>query len=203
MLPVLKRRAVAILPNNEKAPRIPLTRKVYHNIISMGFLGEEPRCELIEGEIVAKIGQKRKHAMALRLIQRRVEKIFGEEYVEAQVPVAADEYNEPEPDVFVLNKPTEECLDTPIPADIRLVMEVTNTTVDMDRETKASIYARVGIPEYWIVDVNERNLCVHRLVSPGVYAEPTLLAERDFIAPLSAPDSLISVADLLPPMGME
>lgn len=84
-------------------------------------------------------------------------------------------------------------------------MEVSDTTLSFDRTTKAGIYARAGIEEYWILNLTERVLEVHRRPEPmhgrplgHYFAEVASYAETDALALIAAPDCLIAVAALLP-----
>ena len=86
----------------------------------------------------------------------------------------------------------------PFPAETLLVVEVSDTTLREDRHYKAGLYARGGIAEYWIVNINARTLEVHRAPSGGQYGSSVTLTEADAIAPLAAPHSPVRVADLLP-----
>jgi len=91
---------------------------------------------------------------------------FGEQFVipEAPIDVAPEDNptNEPEPDLVVLAKPSREFQDAnPRFGDLRLVVEISDSTLGFDLTTKAELYVRAGIVEYWVVDVAARRLVVH------------------------------------------
>ena len=82
-----------------------------------------------------------------------------------------------------------------------LVVEVSDTTLRFDRTTKAALYARAGIREYWIVDITGRQVLVHRQPAAEGYAEIAAYTADESVAPLALPDEAVRVADLLPPLA--
>jgi len=87
---------------------------------------------------------------------------------------------------------------TPQPQDLRLVVEVADTTLAFDLGVKAALYARAGIVEYWVLDVSGRRLVVHRDPQAGQYQSIVAYSEQESVAPLSAPDSPFRIADAFP-----
>lgn len=196
--------AVETLPGSpEPAPnRLRWTRQQYHAIGDCGIL--VGLYELIEGEIISKMGQNRPHITAVTLLIKWLIALFGGDYVQGQGPIdVADADNatsEPLPDVAVLAQPiTAYMTHSPGPADLLLVAEVSDTTLRFDRTTKAALYARAGIVEYWIVDVDGRQIYAHRQPAPEGYAEIVAYSADEEIATLTRPDAPVRVADLLPP----
>lgn len=121
--------------------------------------------------------------------------------VQTQGPIAPDGNNEPEPDVAVLNVPvTQTWEDHPSPANILLLVEVSVTTLSFDRNAKSDVYDRAGVPEYWILDVEGRRLIVRRDPSATGYQSSVTLNESETVSPLSAPQSVLNVLDMLPPV---
>jgi Uma2 family endonuclease len=95
--------------------------------------------------------------------------------------------NEPEPDLVVLAKPSREFRDAnPRPTDLRLVVEISDSTLGFDLTTKAELYARAGIVEYWVVDVAARRLIVHRGPREGLYGSVTAYSEEECVTPLAS-----------------
>jgi Uma2 family endonuclease len=129
--------------------------------------------ELIEGELYNKLGKGRPHTIALTLIRNWLIRIFGAQFIETEpsIDVAPEDNptSEPEPDIIILAKPTWEFASNPTPSDIRLLVEISDTTKRFDRTTKGALYARAAIGEYWVVDVNARSLVVHRNPVAGNY----------------------------------
>ena len=134
------------------------------------------RYELVNGDIVDKMGQNPPHAYVVMLLNAWLVSVFGGLYVRIQLPInvaAADSViNEPEPDAAVLNRPALDFVThTPDPEDVSLLIEVADSSHDYDLKTKAALYARAGVREYWVIEINERRLYVHQNPSSGVYPQ--------------------------------
>jgi Uma2 family endonuclease len=118
------------------------------------------------------------------------------------MPLIIDPDSEPEPDLAVVQGIPDDYSDHH-PASALLVIEVADSSLSLDRDRKRSLYARVGIPEYWIVNLTERCLEVYRepvsaAGQPARYRTSQRLAATDRITPLARPGAWVSVADLLP-----
>ena len=116
------------------------------------------------------------------------------------VSVAISEEDRPEPDVCVTRLPNREYLyrGNLTQADMRLIVEVSDPMLWRDQNTKARIYGNAGVPDYWVLDVNNSRLYVYRQPNAEGYADVQEYDETDRVAPLAAPDKPIRVADLLP-----
>jgi Uma2 family endonuclease len=167
-------------------------------------LWDQQRLELVHGELISKMGRKRPHVNALVAVQAWLVRTFGEQFVnpEAPIDVAPEDNptNEPEPDLVVLAKPSREFQDAnPRPGDLRLVVEISDSTPhsshSFDLTTKAELYARAGIVEYWVVDVAAGRLVVHRDPREGLYRSVTAYGEHEAASPLASPQSEFRVAD--------
>jgi Uma2 family endonuclease len=188
------------VPINPEENRRMWTRTDYDQMATAGLIEEGAPYELVEGDIVAKMTQDRKHVAACTRTLRVATRIFGAERVQSQAPIALDQFNEPEPDIAVLKDPVDSYLtDDPGPADVLLVVEISNSSFLRDRDVKSHTYARSGILEYWLVNIRARSLIVHRAPTPAGYEDVFEVSERETIAPLAAPDARALVADLLPP----
>jgi Uma2 family endonuclease len=145
------------------------TRDEYERLGTTRVLGPEERVELIEGEIVEVPPQLGPHATGVYLAQEVLHTTYGDGFlVRVQLPLALGQYSEPEPDVAVVaGSPRDFVAAHPTMA--VLVIEVSDTTLSYDRETKGSLYAAAGIPEYWILNLVDRQLEMHRAPSalPG------------------------------------
>ena len=120
-----------------------------------------------------------------------------------QAPVALDDESEPEPDVAVVRGSAREYWDQH-PSRPVLVVEVADSSIALDRELKASLYARAGVPEYWIVSIPDGVVEVHRQPAPSAdaaygwrYAEVERLERGATITPVAAPPAAVPVAALL------
>jgi Uma2 family endonuclease len=157
--------------------------------------------ELIEGELISKIGAKRPHVSRLTLVREWLAIIFGGQFIDTEAPIDValedNPTNEPQPDVIVLNQPTTVFETNPRPPDLRLVVEIADTSLVFDLTTKASLYARAGIVEYWVLDVASRRIVVHRDPQNGHYRLVVVYTDAEGVAPLTAPGRELRVADLL------
>lgn len=175
-------------------------------MIDAGVLTTEDQVELIDGEIVTMTPQKSRHATAVRLAEIALRRAFREhEQVDlrTQLPLALDPDSEPEPDIAVVTGSPRDYRDAH-PSAALLILEVADTSLAFDRTAKASLYARVGIAEYWVLNLAEETLEIHRTPEPATdargwrYASVERFGSREGVAPLARPECVISVADLLP-----
>lgn len=192
-------RSPVVLPDSRRMPRKRWTRDDVRRLMEQGFLDSDKRYELIEGEIIEKVGQGRKHIYIINRLFTLLGTLFGFDFVQSQGSLPVNTENEPEPDTAVLAKPLGEYIEVePGPQDVRLMVEVAASTLSTDRGVKGLIYARAGVAEYWIVNVRARKLEVYRQPTPAGYAVRLSLAEEETVSPEALPDAVIRVADLLP-----
>jgi Uma2 family endonuclease len=171
-------------------------------MIDAGILHEDEPLELIEGRLVVAEPQNSPHAKAIELTADALRAAFGPGWrIRIQLPIALDPDSEPEPDVSVVaGSPRDDRGDHPShPA---LVVEVADTSVRFDRAVKGRIYARGGIAEYWIVNVNARVLEVRhrprrRAGRHATYTTVTIARAGESMQPLAA-SRPVAVDDLLP-----
>jgi Uma2 family endonuclease len=183
------------------------TREEYHRAADLGLFRPEERLELLDGEIIARMTQNEPHASVAARAARLLAGVFGpDHHTRTHSPIVLNGQSEPEPDVIVVPGTEFDYLSRhPGPADLHLVVEVSDTTLRYDRGRKRTAYARAGVLEYWIVNLPERQLEVYRDPSGSRFRSATVHGEQDSVAPLAAPgrgcaDALaIHVADLLPP----
>ena len=182
-------------------PRKRWTRAECAALEATGLLRHE-RLELVAGELISKMGKKRPHVNALVAVQAWLVRTFGEQFVnpEAPIDVAPEDNptNEPEPDLVVLARPSREYRDAnPRPGDLRLVVEISDSTLGFDLTAKAKLYARAAIAEYWVLDIPGRRLIVHREPGEGVYGSVTAYGEEESVTPLASPGSQFRIGDVL------
>jgi Uma2 family endonuclease len=126
--------------------------------------------------------------------------VFPSGFVDTGAPIDVSPEDlpssEPEPDLIVLNRETYAFERNPGPQDLRLVIEIADTSLVFDLSTKALLYARAGIVEYWVVDVPGRRLIVHREPLAGRYQSVVAYTRAESVAPLAAPDTSFAVATL-------
>jgi Uma2 family endonuclease len=178
-------------PSPAEPPRKRWTRQECVALETSG-IWEQQHLELIEGELISKMGKKRPHANATAVLHAWLVRVFGVQFVNQAAPIDVapedNPTNEPEPDLIVLTKPSREFKDNP-QADLRLVVEISDSTLGFDLTTKARLYARARIVEYWVVDIPGRRIIVHRDPHEGQYRSVIAYAEQESVKPLASPDS--------------
>jgi hypothetical protein len=179
---------------------IPVRRKLtvndYHKMAAAGILTEEDRVELIEGELIdmAPIGSL--HADYVdRLNELLVSQVHGKFRVRIQNPVQLGDYDEPEPDIVIAQKRSYREAH-PGPQDLLLLIEVADTTLKYDRDIKIPLYARCGIPEVWLIDIQNKRLEIHRQPGREGYQQILLPANTKSVSPLLVPEVSIRMAKL-------
>ncbi len=166
-----------------------------------GIFDDDERLELIEGEIIAMSPIGRRHAGRVRfLINLLTRRLGGDEAViDAQDPVVLGDLSEPQPDLALLRPRADFYSDQhPRPADVLLLIEVADTSLTYDREVKAPIYARYGVPEVWIVDLEGGAVEVYSDPNAGGYAERQRLAAPEAVlSPRLLPQLRLTVKNLV------
>jgi Uma2 family endonuclease len=174
------------------------TREEYERLAGTGHFASGQRVELVEGVIYEMSPQKGRHAAGIRGVEEALRAAFRQGYdVRVQLPIALGPDSEPEPDVAVVPGSWRDYPDAH-PTMAVLVVEVSESSSFHDRERKRALYARSGIPEYWILDVTEDRLEVYRNPGEGGYETRLLLKSGDSVAPLASPGVPIAIADILP-----
>lgn len=171
----------------------------YHRMAEAGILLPDERVELLGGQIIRKAAKGTAHSAAVSRIEHLLRDRVGDRVLIClQDPIRLDDYSEPEPDVAVVRPDPQYYEDHhPTPAEVFLLIEVADTSLKFDCETKALAYARSGIAEYWVLDVNDRKLHIYRSPSANGYQSETILAESLAVAPLAFPECVVVVKELL------
>jgi Uma2 family endonuclease len=170
----------------------------YHRMGQADIFSVNDRVELIEGEIIdmAPIGSP--HAGTVKFLANALRvAVGGRAVISVQDPVFLDRYSEPEPDIALL-KPRDDFYRTahPRPEDVLLIIEVADTTLRYDREVKAPLYARHGIPELWLVDLENRCLEVFRAPVEAGYQQVQNIERPSMLTPVALPDVSIDLTGL-------
>lgn len=192
--------AIVALPetfwNPAPSGRLRLTRTACEFLENSGLL--EERYELIEGEIISKV-QNYPHSESLSLVFSYVLSLAqSPRYVRSQATLEIREsdqkVNRPEPDVFLLREPVRRVAQG---KDVLLIVEVTDTTHETDLNRKPTLYARAGVAEYWVLDLERGQLTVFRQNNGEGWDSKQEFDEEAQIAPLCVPEKPIRVGDLL------
>ncbi|HAS46622.1 MAG TPA: hypothetical protein DCS93_39430 [Microscillaceae bacterium] len=157
----------------------------YHLMAKVGIL-EEKGLELIEGEIIKKHRTSSRHAGCNTYLNHilndsRLQQQLQEEVIlSIKNPVILDEFSELEPDVALLKYRSDYYGKAhPTPQDVLLVIEVADSTLDIDRKIKAPLYAKAGIPEYWIVNIEAQQIEVYDAPQSGSYQQKNVFGIND------------------------
>ena len=187
---------VAFEEEEEAGPRL-LTIAEFERLPDDLF-PEGERVELIDGLIYRKMSQNEPHISALDAVFAALQEAFGPGfYLRMQAPLKYGDHNAPEPDVYVL-RGTWRDYDGRRPdpvTDVPLVVEVSDASLAKDRRVKAGLYARAGLPEYWIVNLRDRTLEVRRKPEAGEYTETLVLHEGKSVG---IGNGTVAVSDVLP-----
>lgn len=181
------------------------TRVEYERLIELGIFRADERLELLDGQLVVREPQGSRHAGTIRRVIAELRRALGDAWqVDSQLPIALDDDSEPEPDISVVPHDPRAYLDAH-PSRAVLIIEIAESSYRIDREHKASLYARAGIVDYWIIDVIHGAVEVHRDPAPAPdavyrwrYRNVATLRPPARVAPLVAPSRSIPVAALLP-----
>ncbi|TKB77979.1 MAG: Uma2 family endonuclease [Nitrospira sp.] len=162
----------------------------YHRMAQAGIFSEDDRVELIEGEVVAMSPIGSRHAACVKRLLRLFDRSVGDRaIVSVQDPIRLSERSEPQPDLMLL-KPRSDFYGQahPGPADVLLLIEVAETSADSDRGVKLALYARAGISEVWLVDLERERVELYWNPAPGGYQESRTVGRGERLAPQALPD---------------
>ena len=171
----------------------------YEQMIEHGILTENDRVELIHGEIIDKMAIGDAHAACVKRLNRLLGTTFGNRsLISVQDPICLID-SEPEPDLALLIPRGDFYLSgKPRPADILLVIEVSDSSLEYDRLVKLPMYAEAGIAEFWIVNLEDDCLEVYRQpTTSGVYNEILILRRGQNADVAALPGPKVAVDDIL------
>ena len=172
----------------------------FHRMVRAGILREDDRAELIDGEVVrmAPIGDR--HASCVINLNDEFTKRSADRYVVSpQNPLRLSRHAELYPDLLLLRPPRGRyATSVPVPDDVLLVVEVSDTTLATDRRVKVPQYAAAGIPEAWVVNLPRRAIEVYTEPREGRYQQVTVFRPGERVALRAFPDLIIAVDEILP-----
>jgi Uma2 family endonuclease len=183
----------------DQALRHKLSVRDYHKMGDAGVFPFEARIELIDGEIVdmASIGSN--HSGRVNRLTHSLVKAVGDQaIVQVQNPVRLGDWSEPQPDLVLLRPRSDFYSDSTAEAgDVLLLVEIADSSLEYDRDTKIPLYASHGIPEVWLVDVRNRLLTVFREPAGTMYRSVQTSSAIHQIGIERLPGITIDLADLL------
>ena len=176
------------------------TRDEYYRLGDTEVFRPDERTELLDGRIIRKVTMNPPHASAVRRVLEALRTPFSAGFViSGQCALNLSTRNDPEPDAMVsVGVFADYDGRHPAPAETLLVVEVSDSTLREDRLYKAHLYARAGIADYWIVNINAQTLEVRRQPEHGEYLSLDVYDEGEAVSPLAAPHTPVRVTDLLP-----
>jgi Uma2 family endonuclease len=183
--------SVGVMPERRR-----FTIEEYEKMVEAGILAQDDRVELIDGEIIEMSAVGDPHiACVMNLTHLLVRGVGERARVQVQGPVRIPPRSVPEPDLAIL-RPRSYRRAGARPDDVFMVIEVADTSLRYDRTVKLRLYARAGIPEYWVVDANAETVDVFRAPSGDGYTDHRHLASGGTIAPLAFADVVISIESI-------
>lgn len=165
----------------------------------VGILKPDDRVELLDGDVIPMAPMSSRHAAAISKITEWLQRAFaGRAMVRVQSPIRLDGFSEPEPDLALVRVDASHYADAhPQPADVLLLIEVAQSSLAFDRDIKIPHYARAGIPETWLINLELQQIELFRVPAPLGYATTTVNRRGATLAPQAFPQGVVNVDDLL------
>ncbi|MGA2174865.1 MAG: Uma2 family endonuclease [Verrucomicrobiota bacterium] len=180
-------------------PRHRFSVKEYYRMGETGVLRPGARVELLDGQIIDTPRISPYHGGIVRRLNRLFTPLSKDRWLlSVRNPVHLDDYSEPQPDLMLLNPAADDYTSRhPGPEDVFLLIEVSDSTLESDREVKLPAYGRAGIAEVWIVNLVNGTLEVYREPHFTGYGSSKILNAGDQASPARFPDAIVDVAELL------
>jgi len=178
-----------------------ITVDEYYRMAEAGIFGPDERLELVEGELIVMPSMNPPHFSSVARLTRLLVTRFGDSaVVTPQLPIRISKISEPVPDFAILHA-SEDFYGTKRAkaAEVYALVECADSSLRFDRGLKLRVYAKAGVAEYWIVNLNERCVEVHRNPHDLGYAERTVALEGDSLAFVAFPDCVFTVDEILGP----
>ena len=172
----------------------------YAAMAEAGILQEDERIELLAGEIVrmAPIGDPHLSCTdALNMLL--ASSLAGRVIVRVQGSIRLDDQNAPQPDLVLLRQRDDYYARPAIPADVLLVIEVADSSLDFDRGPKSTLYAAAGIPEYWVANLRTGEVEARTDPVNGEYTTVRTVPSGGSISPVAFPDVVLTLHEFMPP----
>ncbi len=177
-----------------------LTTAEYYGMIESGIIREGERVELILGQIFTMAAKGTRHTVTTTKLLKTLLTLVGDgAIVRCQDPITLPNNSEPEPDIVIARLRSDDYINShPSPADIILVIEVAESTIKFDRDTKAPLYAATGINEYWIVNLIDNRLEIYRQPEGNIYTSVQIVMPPRSINLPGFFEIALNISDLFP-----
>ncbi|MEA3208407.1 MAG: hypothetical protein QOE70_1464 [Chthoniobacter sp.] len=190
--------SATIVPQTQPSP-YRFSVEEFHKLGEVGIFGPRDRVELLDGEIIVMSPIGIRHVQAVNWINEcLVEQARRRYMVSPGNPVWLHEYSEPQPDMMLVPR-VRKLEHHPHPEDVFLLVEVSDSSLAYDRERKLTAYAKAGVRECWIVNLQQDVIEVLRQPEDGKYAVALIFPPGKSLSPLAFEDVTVPVADIIPP----
>ena len=171
----------------------------YHRMAEIGLIAPDARVELLEGVIIDMMPIGPFHGGTVKKLSSMLFKSPSDEWIVAtQDPIHLGPKSEPVPDIALLKPRSDFYFEShPVAADVLLLVEVADSSLERDREDKLPIYARAGICEVWIVNLPEQQIEIYREPNAAGYTNVCIARDEDIVSPVEIPAISFSVARLM------
>lgn len=170
----------------------------YYKMIELGMLKDYEKAEIIEGELIKKMTVGDRHAAIVNILNRLFSRNLSVDIlVSVQNPIRISDFNEPEPDIVLADLTKYDGKRHPRPAEVLLLIEVSDSTVKYDRDVKLPLYAEAEIAEAWIVNLPNEIIEVHTKPQFGLYRLTEIYKAGDTIKSAAVPNLQIEAAKIL------
>jgi Uma2 family endonuclease len=178
-------------------PRHKLSTDDYHKMGEAGILREDDRVELIEGELIEMAPIRSRHAGTVSRIDRLLYEARQNTIIWGQYPISLPPDNEPQPDIMLLAPRSDDYINAlPTAQEVLLLIEVADSSLEYDRDTKIPIYARHGIPEIWLFDLRNSTLSIYLDPSPNGYRKLLNPVKTEVVSPSLLPGAKVPLAQV-------
>lgn len=171
----------------------------YYRMAEVGILSEDDRVELIEGKVITMSPIGSRHAACVKRLNSLLSREVGQSaLISVQDPIRLDDYSEPVPDVALLRSRDDYyAKEHPAPADVLLIVEVSDTSEEYDRNVKVPLYARAGILEVWLINLLKNFIQIYTQPESGKYKSVRKVKSGEIITVQSIPNLTIAVDAIL------
>jgi Uma2 family endonuclease len=179
----------------------PLTVDDYHRMIETGIISEGEHIELILGQVFNMVAKGTRHTLCTRQLFKQLLNLIGDQAdVQSQDPITLPNNSEPEPDIVIARlRDDNYATSHPTPVDILLVIEVADSSIDFDRNTKLPIYAAAGINEYWIVNLIDSRLEIYSQPEGTIYTNTQIVLPPRLVNMPQFPEIKLDLTTIFPP----
>ena len=185
---------------NDRLPRPRVSVEEYYRMAEVGLLAPDARTELIEGEVIEMPGIGSPHASTVYRLHSRLAAALGDSaQVRVEQPVRLDDYSEPQPDLtVVLPREDSYWARHPGAADMLLAIEVSQSSLHQDRNSKIPLYARHRVPEVWLMDLEHYRIHFFRSLRDGTYTDVSFTDNPAAVALSALPGVTVDLSGLFP-----